>query len=169
MKKTANRITLTIIIMTLSTIAIAEEPGLEAKVKFFSKPCLQARRGLTNLNLTEDQKPKIADALVSWREDIQASQDEFTASRKELFSSIVTPSSTLNESEIRSSYESYSALEEDRVVRDGELMHELQGILDKAQYDKVVEASVDLFYCSRSPSKVFTAVFGKWVKDNKSK
>lgn len=169
MNRTANRTTFTIILLTLSAIAAAEEPGLEAKINFFRKPCMQARKGLSNLNLTDEQKPKVADALVSWRDDIQASEDDFSASRKDLFSAIVTPSTTFNESEIRSSYESYSALEEDRVVRDGQLMHELQGILDQTQYNKVKDASVDLFYCSRAPLKVFTAVFGKWVKDNRSK
>lgn len=169
MNKVKSRTTLAIIFMTLTAIAIAEEPALEAKVKFFTKPCLQARKELSSLKLTDEQKPKVAEALVNWRSDIQASQDEFTASRKELFSSIVTPSTTFNESEIRSSYDSYSALKEERIIRDGQLMHELQGILDDTQYKKVVDASVDLFYCSRSPVKVFTAIFGKWVKDNSTK
>jgi hypothetical protein len=169
MNRIKRRTTLTFTLLAVSAVATAQEPGLEAKVKFFTKPCLQARKGLSSLNLSDEQKPKVADALVSWREDIQASQDEFTASRKELFSAIVTPTSTFNESEIRVSYESYSALAEERVIRDGQLMYELQGILDDTQYNKVKDAGVDLFYCSRAPVKVFSAIFGKWVNDNKSK
>jgi hypothetical protein len=169
MNKIVSRATLSILFITLSTLAIAEEPGIENKVKFFVKPCLQAQRALKSLNLTDEQKPQVADAVISFRDEIQATQDEFTAVRKELFSDIVTQSTTFNEAEIRSSYKSFSTLQEERVLLEGQLMYELKGILDGAQYKKVVDASVDLFYCSRSPAKVFTAIFGKWVKENATK
>jgi hypothetical protein len=164
MIRTSKKILLGLFIASLGSVALADdEPSLNAKDRFFLRPCYKAYQTLKRLGLDESESQAVADALISYRDGIEATQEDFRKARLELLKDVIEYD---DEIDIDETFENYSLLLKERVILNANLMSEIKSSVDPLEYKKILAARVNLFHCTRSPRRVFTKVFGKWVQEN---
>lgn len=164
MLRTSKIILIGLLTASLGSVALAdEEPSLNAKDRFFLRPCVKSYQTLKRLGLDEIESQAVADALVSSRDGIEATQEDFRKARLELLKDVIEYD---DEIDIDTTFDNYSQILKERVILNANLMSAIKSSVDPLEYRKILAARIDLFHCTRSPRRVFTKVFGKWVKEN---
>jgi hypothetical protein len=152
----------------VSSGVVAQETGSEVKGRSYIEPCARARALLGSLSLTAEQKTPVADTVKGYYQSLSASRDALALAQKELFQTVNFPE-VYSEQNVRSDYQNYSALVEERVVVDAEAMAELRTILSEEQYNKMIRGKTNLFLCARAPLKIFNTFFNGFVASNRTR
>lgn len=148
----------------LAAIAKDSDSDFAGGKRYLVKQCRQFHQGLRRLGLSEVQKPLVAAALESYRDDISVRSEDIHAARRDLFLILHTPvDGAYEEQPVRDSFDILHDLREENIVRHGQLLWELQQIMTDEQYRKFVRAKLFFLRCVGAPRAIFQRYLNAYI------